>query len=362
MSMLRNRARLAIVVVCLLIVFGLITALVMLRLSSSVSSSNDAINDTTIVPQAPTDPFVTFAAAGDFDNTIHTTGVLATIAQHKPAFALALGDLAYDSVKTENDWCDMVKKSVGPTLPFELIAGNHDTPESSKTMSIDRFASCLPNRIPNMQGVYGQQYYFDQGNLVRVIMISPGLVINNHTFNYAKDSGDGVWLQDTIDQARQKQIEWVVVGMHKDCITLGAKSCEIGEDLLNTLIDKKVDLILQGHDHVYARSKQLSLNKDCPAVSPKTPLVACASNGDQGKNKSYTAHAGSMLAIVGTGGAPLYKVNPSSPQASLFAAYNGLGTNETYGALIVQVNSIQLKADFVGTDTRTYDTFTLTKK
>ena len=56
------------------------------------------------------------------------------------------------------------------------------------------------------------------------------------------------------------------MGMHKVCLTMGIKSCEIGASLLNVLIDRKVDLIIQGHDHSYQRSKQLALGPNCTAV------------------------------------------------------------------------------------------------
>ncbi len=43
----------------------------------------------------------------------------------------------------------------------------------------------------------------------------------------------------TIDNARlDSEIRWIVV-MHKDCVSVGGKSCEVGIDLWNLLMQKK---------------------------------------------------------------------------------------------------------------------------
>ncbi len=41
-----------------------------------------------------------------------------------------------------------------------------------------------------------------------------------------------------IDEA-QSQGLWTIVGMHKNCITTGEKSCEIGAPLFNVLVGAK---------------------------------------------------------------------------------------------------------------------------
>ena len=68
-----------------------------------------------------------------------------------------------------------------------------------------------------------------------------------------------------------------------------------------------------------------------------------------------------MLAIVGTGGAPLHKINLQSPQKLFFVSYNGLGTNDTYGVLNVKLNAKSLHATFEGIDNKTHDTFAFIK-
>ncbi len=72
---------------------------------------------------------------------------------------LALGDLSYSGIGTESAWCDYVKSKVGPTFPFQLIAGNHEEDGGEDDHS-DNFAACLADRI-GVTGTYDKQYYFD---------------------------------------------------------------------------------------------------------------------------------------------------------------------------------------------------------
>jgi hypothetical protein len=39
--------------------------------------------------------------------------------------------------------------------------------------------------------------------------------------------------------------------MHKVCLSASGKSCEVGRDLINLLIEKRVDLVLQAHGLAY---------------------------------------------------------------------------------------------------------------
>src|SRR5207248_481810 len=55
-------------------------------------------------------------------------------------------------------------------------------------------------------------------------------------------------------------------------IAPGEKHCEISADLFNLLIQKHVDLVLQGHEHGYERSGQFALNPtSCPAIPLSSP-------------------------------------------------------------------------------------------
>jgi hypothetical protein len=285
---------------------------------------------------------VIFAAAGDHGSGAATTASLRALAASGATFYLALGDLSYGSARTEPEWCERVRASVGARYPFELVAGNHD---ASSNGLIDNFAACLPDRM-GAHGRYGAEYYFDYGTLLRVIMIAPDLTIGGQSYRYVPGNSHYVWLSQRIDEARAAGIPWVVVGMHKVCITMGEKKCEIGVDLLNLLISKRVDLILEGHDHTYQRSKQLT------CAFKNSFVRTCVA--DDGADGTYTKGAGAVLVIAGAFGESFHEINTRDPEAGYFARWMGGGANPTYGFVKYVVTSDRLSAQYVGTSGGTF--------
>lgn len=305
----------------------------------------------------------TFTAVGDYGANSNTSAVLLGMAPTNTgsSFNLALGDLSYGSLRPETAWCNYVKARVGDTFPFQLVAGNHedDTPAG---YNIDKFALCLPNRIGNITGTYAREYYFDYppaSPLARVILISPNLTfLNEGRYSYSAGSAHYNWVASAIDGARAARIPWIIVGMHRNCITVGIKSCEIGTDLLNLLVEKRVDFILQGHDHDYQRSKQLALTTpSCTSILANTYNPSCVV--DDGADGTYTKGAGSVLIIVGSGGISLYNVNRSDSEAGYFGNWMGANSNPTYGFLKVEVTGDYLSASFVPSVGTFADSFTV---
>jgi hypothetical protein len=284
-------------------------------------------------------PAVTFAAAGDHGSSAATTASLHALSGSGAAFYLALGDLSYGSTGAEPAWCDRVKSTVGSSFPFQLVSGNHEADERSDGF-IGNFVACLPDRM-GARGRYGAEYFFDYGTLLRVIMIAPDLRIGGESYQYVPGSAHYAWLAQRIDEARAAGIPWVIVGMHKVCITVGGKRCEIGSDLMNLLIAKRVDLVLQGHDHTYQRSKQLT----CAVVN--SFVSACVA--DDGADDTYTKGAGAVFVIAGAFGKSFDRIDPRDPEAGYFARWMGGGANPTYGFVKYTVTPAQMSAEYVGT-------------
>ncbi len=300
----------------------------------------------------------TFTTVGDYGASANTNLVLTGIANAGANFHLALGDLKYEELPTETDWCNYVKSYVGATYPFELGAGNHEMDGQGTQGHINNFALCLPDRLGGLTGVYTKQYYFDYQNLARIIYISPNLTLDGETYAYTVGSARYTWLVNAIDGARTANIPWVIVAMHKNCISVGAKSCEIGADVLNLLVNKKVDLILQGHEHNYQRSKQLAHSASCSALAPNAYNAACVA--DDGADNFYTKAAGPVLVVSGTGGRPIYASNPGDSEAGYFANYVAPTDTARYGFLKVTITSTQLSAQFVPVTAGTFtDAFTI---
>jgi hypothetical protein len=293
-----------------------------------------------------------FTAGGDIGGNRNTSTTLDLIAQSGSNFHLAIGDLSYSEITPESTWCSYVQSRVGSSFPFELVSGNHEDGGEYQDGLIDNFVQCLPDRLGAV-GTYGKEYYFDypaSSPIARFVMISPGLTFTNGgAYSYAAGTDHYNWVANTIDNARAAGIKWVIVGMHKVCISIGVMPCDIGNDLLNLLVSKKVDLILQGHDHDYQRSKQLAINgTTCTAIQAETYNSNCVVNN--GSTGSYTQGLGPVVVIVGTIGEGLSTLNTSDGDAGYFAKWMGNNINPTNGLTKFTVSSDQLtvSANFTG--------------
>lgn len=216
-----------------------------------------------------------------------------------------------------------------------LIAGNHDSGESTGGNINEYVKSCpFPLESTPMGGVYGKQYYFDypaNAPLARFILVVPGIRGSHLGFDTNYDQGHPGYdfTAAAIDDARTKGIEWIFVAMHKNYISAMEKHNEISTDAGNTfmtmLLDKKVDVILQGHEHGYERSKQLTtVPQACPILVPDTKFnAACVADSDDTLVKGQ----GTVIHVIGTGGRELRGLNPKDPEYDYFAKVD----NTTYG-------------------------------
>lgn len=296
-------------------------------------------------------------AVGDFGVTSETEDVLDRIREIDPDLNLALGDFSYGDPGEEGAWCDMVREHVGPDLPFELLAGNHESDGSDG--HIDRFTECLPSKLPGLVGTYGRQWYADvpaDDPLVRLVMISSGLTFDDGYDEYTADSEEYRWTADAIEGARAAAIPWVVVGLHKPCVSLGQYECDPGTDLQDLLVSQKVDLVLHGHEHLYQRTHQLALGPDCPAVTTDAVDAECLVDTDA----ELVRGAGTVFTTVGTGGVELRDVNAQDPEAGYFATASGSNQSASWGVLDVRVTPSSLTASFAATPGGTFqDRFTI---
>ena len=267
--------------------------------------------------------------------------------------------MSYGTTGNEEAWCTAVKNGVGEGYPFELVSGNHES--NGQNGNINDFSACLPNQLPGLRGTYGRQYFVDvpaSAPLVRYVAVSPGIPFTTGTLSYAVGTAQYNWTSAAIDGARAAGIPWVVVGNHTPCLSLGEYACEMGSDLANLLLAKKVDLVLSGHEHIYQRTKQLTTRAGCTQLVPGTFNASCVVDSDN----SLAAGAGTVFATVGTGGINQRNVNTSDPEAGYFAAYAGLNVNSTFGVLDFSVTADVLTADFRRAAGGTFtDAFTITR-
>lgn len=305
-----------------------------------------------------------FGVAGDLGANSNTSAVLNAVTASGSQMFFPLGDLSYSQVTPESAWCNFVRARLGASFPAEMLTGNHEDNDGPDGLW-SNFAACLPDQTGVVQGAYGTEYYFDYpptAPLVRFVMISPGLDLNANGTNwsYAQGTSHYNWTANAIDGARAAGIPWVVVGMHEYCLSLVNHSCFISDDLMNLLISKKVDLVLQAHDHAYSRTYQLGYSSGCTRVSSTGYNPACVA--DSNPASAFTAGKGTVIATVGMGGRSLDSQDPTLPWGPYFQAYMGSNNNATYGFLQVGVSAAQLSAHFVRAAGGSYtDSFSLTK-
>ncbi|HET8879271.1 MAG TPA: metallophosphoesterase [Arthrobacter sp.] len=307
---------------------------------------------------SPAEPPVVFTAEGDIGVGSSARKVLDAIAKTKPQLNLALGDFTYQA-GIEQQFCDMVTGKLGPEFPYELVAGNHES--DGHDGDIANFVKCLPNRLPGLQGEYGTQWFVDvpqENPLVRIVMVSPGIKFRDgKPLDYGRDSDRWRWTADALDGAKARKIPWTVVGMHTPCFNLGAYACQPGADFTNLLIEKKVDLVLSGHQHLYQRTHQLGLGPGCPALVPDNFSSQCLG----GTGGTLQQGRGTVFAGIGIGGVGLHDVREDDPEAGYFAAWSGKNRTPTYGTLKVSVGREALTAELVAAEGSFTDTFTITR-
>jgi hypothetical protein len=146
--------------------------------------------------------------------------------------------------------------------------------------------------------------------------------------------------------------------MARNCISTGEKGCEIGLDLFNLLVNKRVDLILQGHEHGYARSRQLTTGPSCPAIPVNKVVASCFA--DDGTTDNYLKGAGPIVVIAGTLGIGLRPMNAKDSEAGAFRAIMGSNIERTHGFVKFMVTTERIQAQFVATNQGAFgDEFTV---
>ena len=314
-----------------------------------------AAAEAAVIPAVPGELHVT--AAGDYSSSTAAAGVISRVGQLSPDLHLALGDLSYGVTGAEQSWCDFVTSRTGAGFPFQLVSGNHES--NGQNGNINDFAACLPNQLPGAVGTYGRQYYVDvpqQNPLARFVFITPGVPFTAGTPDYSVGSTRYNWTAAAIDGARSASIPWVVVAMHAPCLSIGEYGCVAGADITNLLLSKKVDLVLNGHEHHYQRSKQLAVAAGCTGLQPAVYNSTCVRDGDNALAKG----AGAVFTTVGTGGVALRDVNTADPETPYFAAYSALNANPSHGLLDMKLTATSLNAGFVATDGAYTDAFSIT--
>ena len=112
-------------------------------------------------------------------------------------------------------------------------------------------------------------------------------------------------LNDLEKANKNKNIDWIIVLFHKPMYSSISKQFEeyIIRDKYQNIFDKyNVDLVIQGHNHIYTRTFPLSLNSSNIAE----PIIDKISN--KTNNNTFTNPNGTIFLVVGVGGGELHRI------------------------------------------------------
>src|SRR5215208_900541 len=125
----------------------------------------------------------------------------------------------------------------------------------------------------------------------------PTLKIDNEQYQFV--------LQDLEKASQNKNNDWIFVMFHNPMYSSLTKHSEeyIIRNKYQNIFDKYgVDLVIQGHNHIYSRTLPLSFNK----LDISQPIID--KNSSTSHNNIFTNPQGSIFLVVGVGGDELYGI------------------------------------------------------
>lgn len=266
-----------------------------------------------------------FVAVGDWDCNSKAKKTIKNIEELDPELAIGLGDYSYSG--SVGCWLKLVNPI---SDKLKITMGNHDAESSKKLKDLMKYF-----------GLEKQYYSFNFEN-IHFISLSTEVPYDDDSNQYEFAT------YDLEKYSNDPNIDWIIVFFHRQSYGSGSspeneeKFTEIYHPLFNEF---GVNLVLQGHQHIYERMYPLSYNEE----DDDKPYITDDSSND------YKNIDGAVFVTVGTGGS--------------FAT--GLGSTSDYtaerfikyGVLNVDIvnNGRTLKGEFYGNDGKIYDEFSIDK-
>ncbi len=266
---------------------------------------------------ASPDAEVTIAYAGDTRNGYAEWAQIAdVITDHAPDVLIYTGDIVTLGPLQE-EWDGFFDSSpeLFATVPMVSAHGNHEI------NSISYYAQlAMPGDEEN--------FAFDYGHLHQVVVNSDPTAVGDL---------DGK-IPDFLDaDLGASDAAWNVVAVHRGLYSSGSNH---GSDLTlraawGPIFDAhQVDLVVQGHDHIYERTKPM--RAEVPGATPAD---------------------GTIYLVSGGGGANLYGTSFGTKTQEPFTEF----AESTYNTTVVQVRATMLSATSYRADGSLLDEFTITK-
>lgn len=232
-------------------------------------------------------------------------------------------------------------------LPLMPTTGNH---EDEGAVITSNFA--LPN-VPDQELDTGVYYSYDYNNVHYTVLNTNDIVDNKLSDTQLE------WLKNDI---LSSDADWKILVLHKALYSNGShfddSDVEGMRSQLNALLPYLgVDLVLQGHDHVYLRTDVLNANAVVPA---KTQTVEY--NGLEYEMKLDPK--GTIYSICGTSGVKVYKTKDVEATDTSFPRAEALVDTDysMFSAITVDGNELYYNAyEVIDGEVNRVDSFAISK-
>lgn len=267
-------------------------------------------------------------------------------------FMLHAGDLINHS-ESDREWGEWFHAGsfIHATVPSIMTPGNHEYDKSvnrSKLSALWRPQFTLPENGP-LPELKETCYALDYQNMK---MIS----IDAQSFNNSEHSrlAQTKWLDSVLSSNTKK---WIALTMHYPVFSTakGRDNKEIRENL-KPLIDKyKVDVVLQGHDHTYARGYASNEGLGKTIVEDAGAVYAVSVSGPkmyESQDQKWMVKRGEFTQLfqIITIENDTVKYESFTPMGSLYDSFHLVKTNDGKKKIINNPKSqefIRFKKDFV---------------
>ena len=222
---------------------------------------------------------------------------LATVSNAK--FLALNGDIVEDG-NNEQEWNWMLNQAQASLLGTTIVpvAGNHD---ATTNAFIQHFDLEAPNSQDTAKGDY---YSYNYSNAHFIVLNT-----NDSSADYADFSPAQLqWMQSDVQAARAAGAKWIIAVLHKGPYTTAnhatdsdiAGATGLRAKVAPAMASLGIDLVLQGHDHIYARSKPIKADGAAAAETQITETF-------NGQGIKYIVNpSGSIYLIPGAAGAKVY--------------------------------------------------------
>ncbi len=308
---------------------------------------------------------------------------------------LTLGDNAYSSGTQEefqSNFFDIYKNTkITKQTPLFPCLGNHDYCNSNATDCQDNHQIAYKDifTVPTKGEAGGKasnkwEYYsYNWGNAHFVCLDSYGEENNKR---FWLDEAQRRWLeQDLQHNQNNPHIKWTILYWHHPPYTMGSYSSDndgemrgVRENLIPIIEKYKVDLVLNGHSHVYERSRLMRghIGKEASFDTLKH-LAPIKNNGSSSglydnstqscpfiKNSKAIENEGIIYVVNGSSGG-VWSENESFPHEAM-RAYTPTATQASFnktkqGSFYIEIEDNRLDAKFIDITGAVADQFTMMK-